>query len=240
MRYTTTALALVGLTTTLAQPNPLRILPPNWSFTISSIRGPGCPDSGKNGTFSRTTRPTFGSNTVDGSEIYYWFIAYPWMRVDLENGPRHTWCETTLSYKEYKDVDMIAEAEDYKLRLHKNGTKGIMTYELDEGVQVYWDFAYYVGEGSGRTEVADTIALTGPASSGQYAQEYYSNISYPPELIPQSNCGSGTFTFRTEMWVEGKEGQQGVVDSEHSYSEELGNQYYGAQQGFSYDWQKCE
>jgi hypothetical protein len=42
------------------------------------------------------------------------------------------------------------------------------------------------------------------------------------------------------MWVEGKDGQKGVLDSEHSYSEELGNQYYGAQQGFSYDWEQCE
>jgi hypothetical protein len=53
------------------------------------------------------------------------------MRVDLQAGPRHTWCEATLSYKEYKDVNKTAEAEKYKLRLHKNGTKGIMTYELD-------------------------------------------------------------------------------------------------------------
>lgn len=75
------------------------------------------------------------------------------MRVDLQAGPRHTWCEATLSYKEYKDVEKTAEAEKYKLTLHKNGTKGIMTYELDEGVKVYWDFAYYVGEGSGRAEV---------------------------------------------------------------------------------------
>lgn len=31
--------------------------------------------------------------------------------------------------------------------MHKNGTKGLLTYRLDEGVRVYWDFAYYEGEG---------------------------------------------------------------------------------------------
>ncbi|KAG9189405.1 hypothetical protein G6011_06273 [Alternaria panax] len=196
-------LSLVGFTTTLAQSDPLRILPLNWSFAISFIRGPGCPKFGQNETLSRTTRLTFGPNAVDGSEIYYWFVAYPWMR--------------------YKDVDKTAEAEEYKLRLHKNGTKGIMIYELDEGVQVYWDFSYYVGEENGRTEVADITALTGPASSGQYSQEHYSIISYPPELIPQSKCGSGTFKFRTEMWIKGKDGQKGVVNSEQFYSEELRN-----------------
>jgi hypothetical protein len=36
------------------------------------------------------------------------------------------------------------------------------------------------------------------------------------------------------MWVQGKEGQKGVVDSE-----QLEDQYHGAQQGFSYDWEKC-
>ena len=154
MEPITAAFVLTCLTITLALPDPpLRTLPPNWSFTLSSLRGPGCPDSGKNTTQSHNTRPTFGSNTADGSEIYYWFIAYPWLRVDLQAGPRHTWCEATLAYTEYADVDGKQEGEAYRLRLHKNGTKGIMTYRLDEGVQVYWDFAYYVGEGSGRKEV---------------------------------------------------------------------------------------
>lgn len=162
MKYTTTALALAGLTTTLLalpspSPSPLRILPPNWSFTITSLLGPGCPDLGKNGTVSRTTRPTFGSNTVDGSEIYYWFIAYPWLRVNLATGPRHTWCETTLAYTEYADVEKKERGEAYRLRLHKNGTRGIATYQLDEGVKAYWDFAYYIGEGSARQEVCDIL-----------------------------------------------------------------------------------
>lgn len=52
------------------------------------------------------------------------------------------------------------EAEEYKLRVHKNGTKGLLTYRLDEGVRVYWDFAYYEGEGVRRREVMSTLFNT--------------------------------------------------------------------------------
>ena len=156
MKYTTTALSLLSLTAALPSPSdgPIRTLPPNWSFTLASLRGPGCPDQGKNGTLSRTTRPTFGSNTVDGSEIYYWFIAYPWLRVDLAAGHDHTWCQATVQYTEYKDVEKREEGEEFRLRVHKNGTKGIMTYELEEGVKAYWDFAYLEGDGSNGNEVS--------------------------------------------------------------------------------------
>jgi len=73
-----------------------------------------------------------------------------------------------------------------------------------------------------------------------YQKELTSNISYPPALVPLSKCGSGTFTFLSELWVFGDKDKRGVVESEKSVSEELGTQYYGAQQGFSYDWEKCE
>ncbi|EDU43873.1 hypothetical protein PtrSN002B_001535 [Pyrenophora tritici-repentis] len=236
MKPASVLIPLLTTSTTLAA----RTLPPSWSFTITSLLGPGCPDTDKTPSPGGTvTRPTFGSNTVDGTEIYYWFIAYPWMRVDLQQGPRHTWCEATLAYKEYSDAGNTVEGEAYRLRLHKNGTRGLATYELEEGVMSYWDFAYYEGEGRGKKEIADTITLNGPTQSGQYAQPLYSNISYPPEFIPQSKCGSSTFTFRTEMFVQGEAGKKGVLDSEKTTSEELGVQYYGAQQGFSYDWEKC-
>jgi hypothetical protein len=148
MKYATATLALLGLTTALpaSSDGPVRTLPANWKFEIASLRGPGCPDQGKDGSVARTTRLTFGSNTVDGSEIYYWFIAYPWLRVDLAAGHDHTWCQATIKYTEYKDPESSKEGEEYKLRLHKNGTKGIMTYDLEEGVKAYWDFAYMDGE----------------------------------------------------------------------------------------------
>jgi hypothetical protein len=146
MKHTTTALTLLGLAIPALSDGPIRTLPPNWAFEIAALRGPGCPDQGKDGTLTRNTRLTFGSNTVDGSEIYYWFIAYPWLRVDLAKGQDHTWCQATIKYTEYKDLERKDEGEDYKLRLHKNGTKGIMTYDLEEGVKAYWDFAYMDGE----------------------------------------------------------------------------------------------
>ncbi|EMD63583.1 hypothetical protein COCSADRAFT_37358 [Bipolaris sorokiniana ND90Pr] len=73
MKYTTPALPLLTVLTTAlalalasAPTDPQRILPPNWSFTISSLLGPGCPDTGKNTSLIRTTRPTHGTNTIDG------------------------------------------------------------------------------------------------------------------------------------------------------------------------------
>jgi len=84
------------------------------------------------------------------------------MRVDLQQGPGHTWCEATLSYKEYSDVGNTLEGEAYRLRLHKNGTRGLATYEMDEGVVGYWDFAYYEGEGKERKEVSFFSYLSHP------------------------------------------------------------------------------
>lgn len=60
---------LSGLATALPAPqtpeNPVRILPNDWEFKITSLKGPGCPDfgvaDGANG--ERATRVTFGSNT---------------------------------------------------------------------------------------------------------------------------------------------------------------------------------
>lgn len=82
------------------------------------------------------------------------------MRVDLQQGPRHTWCEATLAYKEYSDVNNTVEGNGYKLRLHKNGTRGLATYEMDSGVVGYWDFAYYEVEGEGKREVWRSLHLT--------------------------------------------------------------------------------
>jgi hypothetical protein len=112
-----------ALPTASDTPAPVRILPPNWSFDIISLKGPGCPDSkdiGKDDVYN--TRLTYGSNTVDGSEIYYWFVAYPYLRAEL-GVTNDTWCETELKYSEYKDVKNEVEGDDYQLRLHKNGTE---------------------------------------------------------------------------------------------------------------------
>ncbi|KAF1935235.1 hypothetical protein EJ02DRAFT_416116 [Clathrospora elynae] len=241
MNYATAFLGFLGLTTAIALPassdDSGRTLPPNWSFGISALSGPGCPDQGKESSAVRTTRLTFGKNTVDASEIYYWFIAYPWMRVDLAQGHDHTWCQVTIAYKEFADTNKKVEGGDYKLRLHKNGTRGIVTYGLEEGVKSYWDFAYQVSDGK---ELTDTIEIDGPTASGQYAQELSSNNTGITKPIPLSKCGSGEFTFRTELWAFGKKGQKGIVASEYSTTEQDGTQYYGAQQGFNHDWEKCE
>jgi hypothetical protein len=136
-----TLLTSLTLATALPAPGVLRTLPTNWQYRILSLSGPGCPDLGTPSPTAYTTRLTFGQNTMDGSEIYYWFVAYPHLRVDLA-GTTHSWCETELAYNEYKDLDGKEESAEYRLRLHKNGTRVIATYELEEGVKAKFKFEY--------------------------------------------------------------------------------------------------
>jgi hypothetical protein len=89
---------------------------------------------------------------MDGSEIYYWFVAYPYLRASLA-GESHSWCETELAYKEYTDNAAKTPASDYRLRLHKNGTRVIATYDLEQGVKATFKFAYDAGD----DEVRSTI-----------------------------------------------------------------------------------
>jgi hypothetical protein len=58
-------------------------------------------------------------------------------------------------------------------------------------------------------------------------------------LYKLPKCGKGTIKFRTDLWIEGDKGKKGFVASEHRKDEAGVEQYYGVQQGFSYDWEKC-
>jgi hypothetical protein len=151
-----TALALPSSPITSA--DPVRILPCSWNFTISALKGPGCPDfADVSQTF--TTRPTFGMNTVDGSEIYYWHFAYPYIHLSVgaEKPEASTWCETTLAYTEQQDCGPDPAVDPaYRLKLHKNGTRMLALYELDEGVEAKWKFTY-------ATDGDDTVSLFGCA-----------------------------------------------------------------------------
>jgi hypothetical protein len=153
--------ALMGSAFALPSPTamdgPVRILPYGWQFNITALSGPGCPDFGQTmPTF--VTRPTFGRNTVDGSEIYYWFFAYPHLRASV--GPdvpeASVWCETTLSYTEYNQQG-VADVPEYRLKLHKNGTSVLAEYDLEEGVVAEWKMTYYTDE----DEVRETCGLVG-------------------------------------------------------------------------------
>jgi hypothetical protein len=136
--------AAVGLPNPQTTSDPIRVLPHSWRFNITSLTGPGCPDFGGTGSVF-STRPTFGSNTVDGSEIYYWHFAYPSLRAAVGPGTveSSTWCETSLSYEELDRMRMLVPKPEYRLRMHKNGTAMIATYELEDGVMARWKFTYY-------------------------------------------------------------------------------------------------
>jgi hypothetical protein len=121
MKFAATTLALLtGLVAALppASRDVVRVLPPNWGFEITSLKGPACPEMGVQ---LRETQLTYGSNTVDGSEIYYWFIAFPYLKVELGK-TESLYCDVELQYREYKDGPKSEEGSDYLLRMHKNGT----------------------------------------------------------------------------------------------------------------------
>ena len=144
-----TALALPNPTT---RDSPLRILPYNWRFNITSLSGPGCPDYGAVSP-PFVSRPTFGANTVDGSEIYYWYFAYPHLRASVGRGTPEAsvWCETTLSYEELDGHSAVAAEPGYRLKLHKNGTDVLASYDLEEGVEAKFRFTYST---SGKLDVS--------------------------------------------------------------------------------------
>jgi hypothetical protein len=137
--------ALTFIGSTLALPtalnDPIRVLPWNWGFEIVSLDGPNCGPLGDQ-MASLVTRTTYGSNTVDGSEIYNWHIAYPFIDAKVAAGETKTLsCEATIQYKEYSD-NIQSEASNYRLQLHKNGTSVAALYNLDKGVQAKWEFSY--------------------------------------------------------------------------------------------------
>lgn len=74
----------------------------------------------------------------------------------------------------------------------------------------------------------------GPHQSGQYIQADNSPVSKKPDLYKLPKCGAGKIKFRTDLYIEGKKGKKGVAASE-----QFNEQYYGAQVGFSHDWEKC-
>lgn len=130
---------------------PVRILPYSWLWNITALSGPGCPDFGADYRKSFVTRSNHGANTVDGSEIYYWFFAYPHLRASVGPGTPQAsiWCETTLSYTEYAKGG-LAEAAEYRAKLHKNGTAVTAQYNLEEGVTAQWKSTYYTDDGEVR------------------------------------------------------------------------------------------
>jgi hypothetical protein len=149
--YLAPALGLFSLATAVAIPSPdadpiVRVLPSSWNFTITSLRGPGCPDFSQQDPKTYNTRLTYGMNTMDGSEIYYWHAAYPHLRASLAD-KEHSWCETELSYTEFADVKQTKKEEFYRLRLHKNGTRVLGTYDLEEGVKATYEITYATARG---------------------------------------------------------------------------------------------
>ncbi|KAH8163466.1 hypothetical protein CIB48_g4778 [Xylaria polymorpha] len=207
------SISLLGLTSARATPTdePVRILPINWKFEITSLKGPGCPDFGLPDGNDRHTRLTSGYNTMDGSEIYYW----------------------VYRYTEYKDLAGEIEGEDYRLRLHKNGTQAISMYDIDSDIEATFGFKYL------DFDITDTYTLRGPTASGQYQKQIGMVASKPDLPYREPKCGAAKLKFRTELKIGGT-GGKGVVDSEHSTDKDGKVQYYGTQLGFSYDWEKCE
>ncbi|PVI05007.1 hypothetical protein DM02DRAFT_517539 [Periconia macrospinosa] len=238
--------AISGLASALPAAAPqesdpiVRTLPPLWTFSLASYNGPGCPKpDGKD----RETRLTYGQNTMDGSEIYHWFVAYPKIKAKVggDVDEAHSWCETTIAYKEFKDAYGKEPGSDYTFRLHKNDTRIISTYDLEEGVTAEWKFTYSINEKEACvSSIVDELAIDGPFTKLPYQWETGTELSESTKPVPAAKCGATTFSFRTDLYLKAnKEGAKGVVQGEPSKTADGTEVNYGIQQGFSYDWQKC-
>ncbi|KAI0395239.1 hypothetical protein F5Y17DRAFT_208068 [Xylariaceae sp. FL0594] len=234
--------SLLGPVSVFARPadTPVRVLPWGWKYEITALKGPGCSDFGKpdyDENHDRHTRLTFGENTVDGSEVYYWYIAMPSLRVELGESAAaaaaSTWCEAEIKYTELKD-NAGTEASDYRLRLHKNGTKAIAVYDLAEDVKATLSLTYL------DADITDTLTLNGPAKTeAEYGAYLYLTGGKEKEEYKLPACGAATIKIRSELRIEGgKEGSTSTVASE-AFKDDKGVHYYGTQYGFSYDWEKC-
>jgi len=237
-----TSLALLGTASASAIPlakssDPVRILPSWWGFNIIGLKGPGCPSNGPDTGYK--TRETFGLNTVDGSEIYYWHFAYPHIKASVggDEDEANVWCETTLNYTEWKDAKNTVTAADYRLKLHKNGTEVIANYDLDEGVEAKWKFTYYTTDDD---EVVDTISVNGPYKSKYEDDMQKSPVPKNPERWALPQCGTGIIKYKTELSLKAKKrGGKGTVASP-TLTVDGKPSYYGVQPGISYDFEKCK
>ena len=58
------------------------------------------------------------------------------------------------------------------------------------------------------------------------------------DIAPLPKCGGGSFTTRIDLSIDGKKGKDNFVASEKKTLFGV-EEYYGVQQGFSFDWEKC-
>lgn len=85
-------------------------------------------------------------------------------------------------------------------------------------------------------QIVDKTTVVGPRAPG-----LYNDISPAGKPVQWAlpKCGTGTIKYRTELTVTAKrEGAKGTVSSEQVQYEGKSS-YYGAQQGVSYDFEKC-
>ncbi len=130
-------------------PDPADLfIPPGFEFEITKLNGPGCPDLDADPSKGFVTRPTFREHTVqDGYYVIdYFHFAYPHLKAEIHNErgqmEAHSWCETTLRYREFKNNNTREEGNVYQLAMNVNGTKVLAAYDLDEGVEAKWEFLY--------------------------------------------------------------------------------------------------
>lgn len=130
-------------------PDPFDLfIPPSFEFEITNLNGPGCPDLDADPSKDFVTRPTSGEHSVkDGYYVIdYFYFAYPQLKAEIHNEygqmEAHSWCETTLRYREYKNNNTKEEGNTYALSMNVNGTKMLAAYDLDEGVEAKWEFLY--------------------------------------------------------------------------------------------------
>jgi hypothetical protein len=87
------------------------------------------------------------------------------------------------------------------------------------------------------SQIVDEITVRGPRNSDD-EDDFSPENGLVQWALPA--CGSGTVKYRTELTLTAKkDGAAGTVASQRVQYQGA-TEYYGAQQGVSYDWEYCD
>ncbi|KAF2677844.1 hypothetical protein K458DRAFT_481160 [Lentithecium fluviatile CBS 122367] len=149
-------------------------------------------------------------DVCDGSEIYYRFVTYPHMAATVD-------ADHSEAHTWCETTIQYNELLDYESKRPA----------ADYNLRLH----------KNGTGVVDTISQDGPFNGLPYGTQYVSPVVEGPRPFWLPKCGSQAFKFRTDLYLTAnKKGAKGTAQGE-TETPPLNN--YGAQSGFSFDFQKC-
>ena len=121
-------------------------MPNNYKWTVTSIEGPGCPESAEK---LFPVQKVFGSST--GNDVWFEHVKYPSVvaQVTADDTQASSWCEATLKYTEFdvrKNPDDLKDTDatkNYRLRANAADHFNVIAkYDIEEGITAQWAISY--------------------------------------------------------------------------------------------------